>query len=200
MTKGLETRDAVLREALVQSSRVGLRGITIGSLSDSMGMSKSGLFAHFRSKEQLQLDTLGYATDSFALNVVQVALKAPRGEPRVQVLFERWLGWAGYADYAMPGGCIFATAAREFDDEPDGPVRDALVQGQLDWRDSVETIFRSGIAEGHFRDDANPREFAADLLGILLSYQFSARLLGERDAASERAGRAFERLLDSVRT
>lgn len=199
MAKGLETRDAVLREALAQSSRVGLRGITIGGLADSMGMSKSGLFAHFKSKEQLQVDTLEFAADSFTRAVLHEALKAPRGEPRVRVLLDRWLGWAGFADYAMPGGCVFATASREFDDEPDGPVRDALVKGQLDWRDSIETIFRSGISEGHFRADADPRQFASELLGIMLSYLFAARLFREPTDAADRAHRALEHLLDSVR-
>lgn len=191
----METREAVLREALVQSSRVGLRGITIGGLAEATGMSKSGLFAHFKSKEQLQVDTLMFAGGSFARLVLGEALKAPRGEPRAQALFDRWLGWDGYADYALPGGCIFVTASREFDDEPDGPVRDALVRGQLDWRDSVEAIFRTGIDEGHFRPDADPRQFSTDLLGIMLSYLFAARLFRERTAAADRARHAFSRLL-----
>ncbi len=107
VSKGDSTREAVLREALAQASRVGLRGITIGGLADAMEMSKSGLFAHFRSKEGLQTAVLDYATDAFVRLVIHPALKAPRGEPRLRTLFERWLGWDGFEEFALPGGCIF---------------------------------------------------------------------------------------------
>src|SRR6478672_7074211 len=103
VSKGDETREAVLAEALAQSSQLGLRGITIGGLAESMGMSKSGLFAHFGSKEGLQSAVVDYASDWFVRLVLAPALKEPRGEPRVRALFERWLGWDGFSDYALPG-------------------------------------------------------------------------------------------------
>jgi AcrR family transcriptional regulator len=199
MTKGEETREAVLREALAQSSHRGLRGITIGGLADSMGMSKSGLFSHFGSKEGLQTAVMDYASDWFVRLVLHPALKTPRGEPRMRTLFERWLGWDGFSDYALPGGCIFVAVTTEFDDEPDSPVRDKVVQTQRDFLDAIETIFRTGIDEGHFRDDADPSQFAHELYSIMLGYHFAARLMKD-PAAAGRARTAFEHLLDANRT
>ena len=198
MSKGEETREAVLREALAQSSHLGLRGITIGGLADSMGMSKSGLFAHFGSKEGLQSAVVDYASDWFVRLVLHPALKTRRGEPRMRVLFDRWLGWDGFSDYALPGGCLFVSATTEFDDEPAGPVRDKVVQTQRDFLDAIETIFRTGIDEGHFRADADPAQFAHELYSIMLGYHFAARLMKDVHA-SDRARSAFERLLDAHR-
>ena len=163
VSKGDSTREAVLREALAQASRVGLRGITIGGLADAMEMSKSGLFAHFRSKEGLQTAVLDYATDAFVRLVIHPALKAPRGEPRLRTLFDRWLGWDGFGEFALPGGCIFIAVTTEFDDEPDGPLRDRIVRIQRDFLDTIETIIRSGVSEGHFRDDADSDQAAPRL-------------------------------------
>lgn len=197
MRKGDSTREAVLREALAQSSRVGLRGITIGGLADSMGMSKSGLFAHFGSKEGLQTAVMDYAADAFVRLVIHPALQAPRGEPRVRTLFERWLGWDGLDDFALPGGCIFVAVTTEFDDEPDGPVRDRIVRIQRDFLDTIETIIRTGVAEGHFRDDTDTAQAAHELYGIMLGHHFAARLMRD-PAATTRAHSAFEHLLDSI--
>lgn len=190
----METRETALREALAQSSHVGLKGITIGTLADSLGMSKSGLFAHFKSKEQLQVGVLDHAAQLFTMSVVQPALKEPRGIERLTTLFELWLGWDGYADYAMPGGCVFISAAMEYDDEPDGPVRDRLVGQQEEWFDSMETIIRGGIREGQFRDDLDTLQFAHDLNGLMLGHHFAARLLRD-GAARDRARIAFDRLI-----
>jgi AcrR family transcriptional regulator len=198
VSKGESTREAVLAEALAQSSRIGLRGITIGGLADSMGMSKSGLFAHFRSKEGLQAAVLDHAADSFARLVIHPALKAPRGEPRVRVLFERWLGWDGFGDFALPGGCIFVTVTTEFDDEPDGPVRDRIVRIQRDFLDTIETIVRTGVTEGHFHVDTDPAQVAHELYGVMLGHHFAARLMRD-PAAAARANTAFEHLLDRIR-
>ena len=198
VSKGDETRDAVLRVALAQSSQLGLRGITIGGLAEALDMSKSGLFAHFGSKEGLQSAVMDYAAEAFTQLVIRPALKEPRGEPRLRTLFDRWLGWGGYADYALPGGCIFVSVASEFDDEPEGPVRSKVVQTERDLLDTIETIVRGGITEGQFRDSADPASFAHDLLAIVLGYNFAARLL--RDPAAEgRTRDAFERLLNHIR-
>ena len=199
VSKGEETREAVLAEALAQSSRVGLRGITIGNLADSLGMSKSGLFSHFGSKEGLQTAVLEFAADHFARLVIRPALREARGEPRLRMLFERWLGWGGYSDYALPGGCIFISLASEFDDEPDTPVRDKVVTTERDLLDTIETIVRGGVTEGQFRDSTDAAAFAHDLLAIVLGYNFSARLLHD-PAAERRAQDAFERLLDHIRS
>jgi AcrR family transcriptional regulator len=192
MGKGDETRQAVLDQAVEVARRVGLRGLTIGTLAEQTQLSKSGLFGHFRSKEALQLQVLEHARSSFEELVARPALRAPRGEPRVRALFDRWLAWD-----AMPGGCPFVAAATEFDDQP-GPVRDRLVRDQRDLFDLVATVFRTGIAEGHFRADADPEDFAQDFTGIQLACHQNTRLLDD-GRAEARARRAFERLLDHTR-
>lgn len=198
MTKGEQTRETALREALAQSSHVGLQGITIGGLADSLSMSKSGLFAHFRSKEQLQIDVLDLAGDLFIARVFTPALEAPRGEPRLRAILEHWLGWDGYADYALPGGCIFVTAAREFDDEPDGPVRDRIVRQQQEWLETLARVVRGGVTEEQFREDTDPEQVAHDLNALMLGYHFAARLMRDERAA-DRARASFERLLCDLR-
>jgi AcrR family transcriptional regulator len=187
--KGAATRDAVLDEAVRIAGRIGLSGLTIGMLAAATGMSKSGLFAHFGSKEALQLQVLARARDDFTDRVVRPAVRARRGEPRVRALFEHWL--AVSRDPGAP--CLFASAAMEYDDQP-GVVRDQVVQDHRDFTDSVEQIFRTGIAEGQFRADAEPGQFQHDLTGIMLAFFHAYRLLAEAEADA-RARTAFERLL-----
>jgi AcrR family transcriptional regulator len=194
VTKGQLTRTAVLDQAARTASEVGLRGVTIGTLAELTHMSKSGLFAHFGSKESLQLATLRYARERFVDIVIRPALAAPRGEPRVRALFERWLDWD---TSELPGGCVFVAAASEFDDEP-GAVHDELARGQRDLADTVARVFRSGIDEGHFRADVDPEQFAFALQGILLGYHQFSRLLAD-PLAAQRARRALDALLDAAR-
>jgi AcrR family transcriptional regulator len=192
MGKGDQTRQAVLDQAVDVARRVGLSGLTIGTLAEQTQLSKSGLFGHFRSKEALQLQVLEHARARFEELVARPAIRAPRGEPRVRALFDGWLAWD-----AVPGGCPFVAAAAEFDDRP-GPVRDRLVRDHRDLSDMIATVFRTGIAEGHFRADADPEQFAQDFTGIQLACHQTARLLGD-DRAETRARRAFEQLLDHAR-
>lgn len=199
MSKGEATREAVLEEALLQSSQIGLQGITIGRLADSTGMSKSGLFGHFRSKEQLQLAVLDHAVRRFRRHVVKPALEAPAGIGRLRVIFERWTGWGGGSDYALPGGCVFITATYEFDDVPDGPVRDRVVETQSRWIDFLATSYREGVELGELRADLDALDFARDFYGLMLAFHVDLRLLKD-PGAEARARRAFHRLLDSVST
>jgi AcrR family transcriptional regulator len=192
--KGQVTRNAVLDQAARTASEVGLRGVTIGTLADLTHMSKSGLFAHFGSKESLQLATVRHTRERFVDVVIRPALTAPRGEPRVRALFERWREWD---TSELPGGCLFVAAASEFDDEP-GPVRDELVRNQLDLGETIARIFRGGIDEGHFRADADPEQFAFNLQGILLAFHQFSRLLAD-PLADQRAERALDALLDAAR-
>jgi AcrR family transcriptional regulator len=194
MSKGTETRQAVLEEAAREASRVGLGGLTIGSLAATTQLSKSGLFAHFQSKEALQLQLLDHTRERFIELVIRPALAAPRGEPRVRELFRRWLVWD---TDALPGGCLFVAASAELDDQP-GPVRDRLAQDQRDWMDTIAQVFRTGVAEGQFRPDADPDQFAYDLHGVMLAFHHASRLLGDPEAAA-RATRAFEALLLAAR-
>jgi AcrR family transcriptional regulator len=194
VSKGTATRQAVLDEAARVASRVGLGGLTIGSLAAATQLSKSGLFAHFRSKESLQLQLLDHTRARFIELVVRPSLAAPRGEPRMRELFRRWLAWD---TEALPGGCLFVAASAEFDDQP-GPVRDRLAQDQRDWMDTIAQVFRTGIAEGHFRPDADPGQFAYELHGTMLAFHHASRLLDDPGAAA-RATRAFEALLAAAR-
>lgn len=194
MGKGQLTRHAVLDQAARTASAVGLRGVTIGSLADVMHMSKSGLFAHFGSKESLQLATVRHTRDQFVNLVIRPALAAPRGEPRMRALFENWLEWD---TSVLPGGCLFVAAAVEFDDEP-GAVRDELVRNQVDLGETIARVFRGGITEGHFRHDADPEQFAFHMHGILLAFHQHSRLLSD-PLAAQRARRALDTLLDAAR-
>jgi len=192
MGKGDETRSAILDESARLASTIGFNALTVGALAERTGLSKSGLFAHFKSKEQLQLQTLDHGAKLFIDLVLRPALTAPRGEKRVRVLFEHWLDWE---TEALPGGCIFAAASVEFDDQP-GPVRDALVRQQRDWGETIATVAATAIAEGDFRADVDPAQFSFELQGIMTAFQRATRLLGD-PLARQHTMTAFDRLLDS---
>ncbi|NDL59137.1 TetR/AcrR family transcriptional regulator [Phytoactinopolyspora mesophila] len=194
MSKGADTRRIILRRGVQTAYQVGLGGLTIGNLASSTGMSKSGLFAHFQSKEALQLAVLAESRAEFIDSVIRPALAAPRGEPRVRELFDRWLDCGLFR---MPGGCLFVKAATELDEQP-GPVRDQLVQDHRDLLDTIAQVFRTGITEGQFREDADAEQFAHDLNGVMLGFYHAHRLLDDT-AAQPRARRAFEALLDAAR-
>lgn len=194
MNKGERTKTAILDRATGLASQVGLTGLTIGVLADDLELSKSGLFAHFQSKEALQIDVLNHAARRFSDMVVRPALQEPRGAPRLRALFERWLQWEN--DIALPGGCIFVAATTELDDRP-GPVRDRLVELQRDWIDVIRGSVRKGIEAGLFRAGTDAEQFAQDMYGIMLALHFHRRLMRDRDADT-RARRAFDALLERV--
>lgn len=194
MGKGEATKQAVLEQAVEIASQLGLAGLTIGSLASKAELSKSGLFGHFRSKEALQLQVLAYARDTFIRDVVHVALSKPRGEPRMQELFEQWLK----VSRSSAPGCVFVSAAAEFDDQP-GPVRDQLVRDNQDLLEAIAQIFRTGVSEGHWSPDAEPEQFAHELHSVMLGFFHAERLM--RDPAAEnRTRRAFERLISDIRS
>ena len=170
MSKGDDTRNGILAAAGQLAGQVGLDGLTIGGLATRTGLSKSGLFAHFGSKESLQLQVHAFNVERFTAEVIRPALREPRGEPRLRALFERWLSWA-----SASGGCPILAASFEFDDQP-GPVRDRLVRDQRDWLDTIAMVFAGGVTEGHFHRDADPRQFAQDLEGVMLAHHLTSRL------------------------
>src|SRR4051812_29431653 len=126
-TKSERTKARVLVEALALASRVGFAGLTFGTLAEQAGISKSGLFAHFESKEDLQIQTLQLAESMFVERVLRPAVQEPRGEPRIRRLFDGWMDWIHST--AVPSGDILTAAAFEFDDAADGPMRAAVVEG-----------------------------------------------------------------------
>jgi AcrR family transcriptional regulator len=190
-SKGAETKASILESAIELSSRLGLEGLSIGELARKTGLSKSGLFAHFQSKQNLQIEVLQASVESFIQSVVAPALKKPRGTPRVRALFDNWLDW----ERNHEGGCFFVAAANELDDRP-GPLRERLVSYQRDWLDALSTAARIAVEEGHFREGLDTKQFAYDFYSILLAYQHFSRLVGDPEAEA-RARRSFERLLEA---
>src|SRR3984893_15880626 len=127
-------------------SQSGLGGVTLGVLADQVGMSKSGLFAHFRSKEEVQIGLLEYMAEFANARVLAPAMKAKEGLPRLKVLIRNWFGWAQRA--GLPGGCPVAAGLFEFDDI-EGPVRDCLLRMEREWRVLVTRLVREAIGRGH---------------------------------------------------
>jgi AcrR family transcriptional regulator len=192
VSKGEETRQAILARAFEIASVVGVNGLTIGRLAEETGLSKSGLFAHFGSKEALDVAVVEEASRQFVQEVMVPALREARGEPRVRALFERWVTWG-----QRPGGCFFVGASAELDDRP-GPPRDALVRACSDWIDELSKAARIAVREGHFRTDLDPEQFAFELYGIMLSFHQFHRFIRD-PAATARTRKAFERLVTAAR-
>lgn len=193
MSKGEDTRSNILQQALNLSSEVGLEGLTVGALAKIVGMSKSGLYAHFDSKEDLQCQVLDTAASHFVDVVLVPALKKPRGLPRVKTLFERWLNWA---TDQMTGGCPFIAAAIEFDDRP-GQVRDRLVGHLNDVFGSIARAAKISVEEGHFHQKLDVDQFAFEFWATLMAYHHFARLM-HHNKAREMADRALTRLLNDA--
>jgi AcrR family transcriptional regulator len=195
MAKGEQTRNEIIERALALAGEVGLEGLSLGVLAAGMNLSKSGLFAHFKSKEALQVDVLQKAIDDFIQVVVLPAIKAPRGEPRVRSLFDRHLAWIRGEG---AGRCFFMALTQEYDDRP-GVVRDLLVQSQRDWYDTLARAARTAVEEGHFRAGLDADQFAYEVVGIAMVFQQVHKLL-DNPRAEERARTAFEALLARSRS
>jgi AcrR family transcriptional regulator len=191
MRKGTITRTRILSTATALASEVGLEALSIGALAERIGLSKSGLFAHFGSKEELQVATVREVQARFAAAVYEPALAAPRGLPRLRAVFDRWLEWPRSDD--QPGGCVLLAAAAEYDDQP-GAVRHVLVAGQQALREALERTIALAIEERHLRGDTDAAQFAFELFGIVTATHHDRRLLRAPDALA-RARRAFERLV-----
>ena len=190
-TKGEQTRAVILDAAFKIASRLGLEGLTIGSLADETGMSKSGLFAHFGSREELLLAVLAHGQAEFTEVVFQPALAKPRGLPRLRSMFVNWLDWTESAE--LPGGCPMIGGASEFDDRP-GPVRDMLAGGQRTWIETLKRAVRQAVEEGQLAAETDPEQIAFEIFGIALVVHHHRRLLGYRKAR-ERALVALDSLL-----
>lgn len=173
-------------------SQSGLAGVTLGVLAAQVGMSKSGLFAHFRSKEEVQISLLGHMAEFATANIVQPAMTAEEGLPRLQALVHNWLGWAQRA--GLPGGCPVAAGLFEFDDV-EGPVRAKILAMESEWRGLLSLLVQQSIAQEHLRQDLDVEQFVWELCGIYLSHHAAHRFLRAVDADS-RANTAFEALLE----
>jgi AcrR family transcriptional regulator len=193
---GERSRRTILREAAQLATVEGIEGLSISRLAEAVGMSKSGLFAHFSSKEELQLATIETASAIFDEQVVKPSFFAPTGLERLQQLAENFLRHV--EDSVFPGGCFFASVAAEMDTHP-GPVRDLAVQLSDDWFGQLSTAVRDAQAEGAIDLSEDPAQLAFELDAYLLlaNAQFVA---GQGSTAIERARRALERRLTAAAT
>lgn len=210
MSKGQLRRRQIVDTALREASTLGLEGITLGVLADKLELSKSGLFAHFQSKEELQRAVLDEAVDRFIAAVVRPILAEPRGEPRVVKLWHGWRDWVLHGGRMAPArgsraargegaerGCFFMSLASEYDDRP-GPVREALVASQRSWLGALAKAATLAIEEGHFRRDLDVQQFAYEFTGIGMALQYALKLVGDPHATA-RADQAFADLLARAR-
>lgn len=195
MRKGEQTRAAIVDAALALSGRVGLEGLTIGALAERMQMSKSGVFAHFGSREDLQLAVLKEYERRFVDDILVPALKERRGLPRLRAIAERWLDRTAIE---AARGCILIAGATEYDDRP-GPLRDELVSMVRSWQRELTRAIRQAVESGELRTDTDPGELVFGLYGIVLVLHHDTRLLNNADSVP-RARKAFARLIDSCRS
>ncbi|MFA7293631.1 MAG: TetR/AcrR family transcriptional regulator [Rhodocyclaceae bacterium] len=191
MGKGEDTRSLILEAALAQASEAGFESLTIGTLATRTGLSKSGLFAHFGSREELQIAALDAAAELFVDTVFAPALKAERGLPRVRSIFAHWMQWT--RDSGLAHGCPLHAAAIEFDDKP-GPIREHLVAHFNRLQHNLERALTQAVEAGQLRGDLDISQIAFEALGIVFAYYHAARLL-QRPDATTRAQAAFDRLL-----
>ena len=173
-------------------SHAGLTGVTLGVLANQAGVSKSGLFAHFHSKEEVQIRLLDHMAEFAASRVVQPSLQAAEGLPRLQALIGNWFGWAQRA--GLPGGCPVAAGLFEFDDA-EGAVRDKLLEMEGRWRGLLHGFVRQAVDCGHLRPDLDVEQFIWELSGIYLGHHAAYRFLRAADA-DKRAQTAFDALLE----
>ena len=192
--KGEMTRAAIVEAALVAASRDGLEGLTIGTLADSMQMSKSGVFAHFGSREELQLAVLKAYVQRFVDEVLRPAVAKPRGLPRLEAILERWVAFLARE---MTRGCIMIAGAVEYDDVP-GPLRDAMVAIIAGWKRELIKAIRQAVSEGHIQPRVDAQQFVFEIYGLMLAMHQDARLLRSADSA-KRARAGLRRLIDAVR-
>lgn len=189
MTK--DTKTNILEAGLELSSRLGLEGVTIGALAKATNMSKSGLFAHFQSKENLQIEILKYAGELFSETVIVPALRANAGIERIRTLVRNWSRW----ETTLTGGCIFIAASTDLKDRP-GKVRDFLIMQQNEWLQTLRRIAQSAIRVGDFRNDIDCDQFSFELYSLLLGFHLYDKLLNYNDIR-ERQKIALEQLLSN---
>ncbi len=190
LQKGQQTKAAIVDAALGLATQIGLEGLSIGALAEVMRMSKSGVFAHFGSREELQISVIREYFARFEEEVFYPALKQPRGLPRVQALFGNWMKRVAVE---LQSGCIFISGAVEFDDRP-GPVRDALATSVQTWLAAMYRAVVLAKEAGHLRADADERQIAFEIHGLILALHYEARFL-KTPGSIDRTLRAFQSIL-----
>jgi AcrR family transcriptional regulator len=190
MLKGQQTKAAIVDAAMGLATHLGLEGLSIGVVAEVTQMSKSGVFAHFGSREELQISVVREYFNQFEQEVFYPALSAPRGLPRVRVMFDNWMRLM--VD-EVQAGCIFISGAAEFDDRP-GPVRDALASSVKTWLTAVRRAIVQAREMGHLPADSDEHQIAFELHGLILALHYEARFL--KDAgSSDRTMAGFNHIL-----
>jgi AcrR family transcriptional regulator len=188
--KGQQTRAAILEAALGLASHMGLEGLSIGALAEVTQMSKSGVFAHFGSREELQISVIREYHARFEEAVFFPAIREPRGLARLRALFELWVR---QVSVELDSGCIYISGAVEFDDRP-GPVRDALASMVRAWHAALERAISLAVETGELRTDTDPTQMLFEVHGLILALHHDARFL-RIPGALDRARAGFERTL-----
>lgn len=185
--KGVATHAAIVDRAVALVRKQGLESLSIGNLAQAAAMSKSGVFAHFGSREDLQLAVLDAVAEDFSQRVLAQAFRQPRGVKRLRAILAGWMDWTHGA------GCPMIAAVIEYDDRP-GTIRDRVVHWQRRLRDALTRAVQLAVETGELREDIDPAQFAFEMFGIVLVLHHDIRLFGGTDAIV-RATRAFDRLV-----
>ena len=195
LMKGQQTRATILDAALGLAANMGLEGLSIGALAEVTHMSKSGVFAHFGSREELQISVIREYHVKFEEDVFFPSMREARGLPRLKALFDRWMR---RVSMEIDSGCIYISGAVEFDDRP-GPVRDALATMVRAWQEALERAIRLAVAEGHLRADTDPQQMLFEVHGLILALHHDARFL-RNPVAVERVRAGFDRVVSYYAT
>ena len=191
LIKGQQTKTVIIDAALGLASQIGLEGLSIGAVAEVTGMSKSGVFAHFGSREELQISVIREYHDRFEADVFYAAMQQPRGVPRLQALFDNWMV---QTSAEIDSGCIYISGAVEFDDRT-GPVRDALARSVATWQTALRRAVELAQIEGQLSRASDAHQIAFEIHGLILALHYEARFLRD-PSASDRARRGFLHILD----
>jgi AcrR family transcriptional regulator len=195
MRKGELTRAAILDVALDLASRDGLEGLTIGVLADKMNMSKSGVFAHFGSREDLQIEVLKLYHRRFEQEVFYPAMKEARGLPRLRSMFAHWVK---KVSVEIASGCIYISGAVEYDDRP-GPIREELVAMVAAWQGALLRCVRQAIENGDLRAETDAAQLVYEMYGLILALHHDARFM-RSPGSVDRASIGFDRLIENYQS
>ena len=190
LNKGQHTKTVIIDAALGLASQIGLEGLSIGAVAEVTGMSKSGVFAHFGSREELQISVIRQYHDRFEAEVFYAAMQKPRGLPRLQALFDNWME---QTSAEIDSGCIYISGAVEFDDRT-GPVRDALASSWSTWQTALRRAVELAQAEGQLSRESDAHQIAFEIHGLILALHYEARFL-RNPSAADRARQGFQHIL-----
>ena len=190
LQKGQQTKAAIVDAALGLATQIGLEGLSIGALAEVAQMSKSGVFAHFGSREELQISVIREYHTRFEDEVFYPALREPRGLPRLRALFANWMK---RTSVEIDSGCIYISGAVEFDDRP-GPVRDALASSVQTWHAAMKRAITMAKEEGHVHADVDEEQMLFEIHGLILALHYEARFL-KNPGSIARANAGFDNIL-----